>query len=315
MFLPVSLPDLEERFLPPPNWQSGNFINPETDHYIHYNFLPASKDNYKANIVVLPGLSEFGEKYIETARFFHEQGYGFYVIDWAYQGRSSRFKNNHHKRHSDGYESDISDLNYLIKNIIPSDKPLHLLAHSMGGNIGLRYILKHPNIIKSASFSAPMLGIKDLKYTGWLIKPILGTLCFLSNKYIPGGKDWHEAARKSNGEDIFSHDPIRDQIHNKWCLTNPELQIGNPTFKWIYESLKSISLLKKKETLKKITTPILLSIAEKEVLVDNDSIKKAAEYLPNAQCSLLKKARHEILMETDDIRNEFLDKTLNLFNQ
>ncbi|HPF77956.1 MAG TPA: alpha/beta hydrolase [Alphaproteobacteria bacterium] len=311
----LKLPDLEERFLPPTNWQSGEFYNPKTGHNIHYSFIPAPEQTAKGIVVTLPGLSEYGEKYIETARQLYQQDYGFFVIDWAYQGCSTRFKQNPQKRHSDGYEADISDLNFLIKNIIGTSLPLYMLAHSMGGNIGLRYLMQHPDIFTAASFSAPMLGIQDLKHIGWLVKPFLKALPFLHEKYIPGGKDWHESARKSNGEDIFSHDPIRDQVHNQWCLANPQLQIGNPTFKWIYESLKSISVLKDQKKLRNITIPFLLAVAEFDVLVNNGDIEHAAKIIPDAEFLFLKGAHHEILMETDDIRNKFIDKTLAVFNR
>lgn len=315
MALQYSLPDLEERFLPPENWQSGEFDNPDTGHKIHYNFILPENKTPKGIIVALPGLSEFGEKYIETARFFLQHGYGFYVIDWAYQGRSIRHPHNTHKRHSDGYETDIDDLHFLIENIIGTEKPLYMLAHSMGGNIGLRYLVEHSNTFKAASFSAPMLGIEDLKFFSSPLKFVLQLIHHIHHLYIPGGKDWHEGARTSDGEDIFSSDPVRDQIHNAWCLSNPDLQVGNPTFKWIHESLKSIHILENKEILQKIEIPFFIACAKKEKLVDNSAIQKTAKALPNAKLLEIKNAKHEILMETDDVRDKFLKETLNLFTE
>ena len=308
-----TLPALEDRFLPPANWQSGNFVNPETNHHIHYSFvLPDQKP--KAIIVALPGLSEFGEKYIETARYFTKQGFGFYVIDWAYQGRSSRFKENTHKRSSDGYETDISDLHYLITNHIKTDSPLCMLGHSMGGNIGLRFLAEYPDLFSAASFSAPMLGIYDLRFFYPVVKIVFRFIKNF-NSYVPGGKDWHEKARKSDGSDIFSSDPVRDKIHNAWCLANPELQIGNPTMLWLMESLRSIEFLSNRDILSKIDIPVLLTTAGKEKLVDNKAVKRAGRFIPNSKLLELKKSRHEILMERDEIRDRFIKETESLFNQ
>lgn len=307
-------PPLENRFLLPSGWQDGNFINPENSHKIHYNFiLPASQP--KGTVVVLPGLSEFGEKYIETANFFTSNNYSVYIIDWAYQGKSFRFKNNTHKRHTDGFETDVSDLRYLITNIVQSNLPLYMLCHSMGGNIGLRYLLEHPNVFKAASFSAPMLGIKDLKNFYKPISLLLKILTPISTFYVPGGKNWHAIARKSDGTDIFSSDPVRDKIHNAWSIYNPQLQVGSPTLKWLQESLKSIGILQKPKNLSRINTPILLTCGEKESLVDPNAIERAAKHIPNAEFLSLKNGKHEIMMETDDIRDNFLQKTLELFNQ
>lgn len=309
MRYPYTLPDLEARFLPDENWQMDDFINPETGHKIHYNF--ALIQNPVGSVICLPGLSEFGEKYIETAKFFNAKGYNFYVIDWAYQGRSTRAGDNPHKRLSDGYDKDISDLDYFINDVIKTNTPLYMLGHSMGGHLGLRYLATQSHEIQAASFSAPMVGIHDLKYfppcLRFLFKP-------LSARYIPGGKDWHEAGRKNDGTDIFSSDLLRDQVHNAWSLINPDLQLGSATFKWIIDSLKSIAFLKRKGTLDKITIPVLLAVAEKEMLVDNCAIKKAGKIIKHTKIIELKNSKHEILMETDDIRDRFLRETLEIFN-
>lgn len=306
-------PDLEERFLPPENWNSGEFLNPKTKHKIHYNY--ALTKNNVGIVIALPGLSEFGEKYIETAHFFNEQGFDFYVIDWAYQGRSSRFSKNRHKRHSDGYHTDISDLDYMINNIIKDKKNLYMLAHSMGGNIGLRYLFLHQNIIKAASFSAPLLGIKDILPYQNLLKYLIPCIPCIKEKYIPKGTDWNETMRPNNDTDIFSSDPIRRQIHAAWSKVNPSLQIGNVTYKWLLESLKSISKLFHLIKTKHLNIPIIFCMAEKESLVSNYAIKKFSSKISSAKMIEIKNSKHEILMETDDVRNKFLKETLNIFNQ
>ena len=310
MAYPYNLPDIEKRFLPDDSWKIGEFTNQETNHNIHYSYSLTNEPI--GTVIILPGLSEFSEKYIETVNFFNKRNYNCYVIDWAYQGRSSRFKKNNHKRYSDGYNSDISDLNKFIKNFAPNETPLYMLGHSMGAHIGLRYLATQNHNIKAASFSTPMLGILDLKYfplfLSYLFKPF-------SSFYVPGGKNWHEGARKNDGTDIFSSDPIRDAAHTQWCLANSELQIGNATFKWLNESLKSISFLKKRDVLDNIKIPTLLAYAGKETLVDNDAIKNASMKIKSSIILELKNSKHEILMETDDIRDEFLNKTLALFNQ
>jgi lysophospholipase len=310
MGYPYTLPKLEDRFLPPENWEAGQFENPETNHTIHYS--QALIKAPKGSVICLPGLSEFSEKYIETAKFFNNQGYNFFVIDWAFQGRSTRLESNQNKRHSHGYDSDVSDLDFFITKVIKTNTDLYMLAHSMGGHIGLRYLATRAHKFRAASFSTPMLGIKSLRYFPCSLACLFSSL---KEKYVPGGKDWFEQARKSDGTDIFSSDPKRDQIHQSWSKANPELRIGNATFKWLCESLKSIGFLKKKSTLEKIDIPILFAYADKETLVDNRAVIKAARKIKKAKLLKLKGAKHELLMETDDIRDKFLKKTLEVFNQ
>jgi len=308
----ITLPDLEERFLPPTNWESGEFFNPESNHKIHYNYV-RSKESQKT-IIALPGLSEFGEKYIETARFFNDHGYNFYVIDWAYQGRSSRLKETPHRRYSDGYQTDILDLKYLIENVVKDKDNLFMLAHSMGSNVGLRYLLEQNHKFKAASFSAPLLGIQDIGIFQTPLKLALSFLPILYKKYVPKGQDWNENMRSNDGKNIYSNDPIRDKIHSAWSKSNKELRVGNVTFKWLLESLKSASILLKSNVSAKITIPTLFAIAENERLVENSAIKKFSSNLKNSRTLQLKGAKHEILMEIDDIREKFLQETLKIFN-
>lgn len=313
MAVKLTLPDLEERFLPPANWEIAHFVNPETTHEIYYR--TAFIENAQATLFCLTGLSEYGEKYIEVARFFNAQGFNVIVIDWAYQGLSTRYYNNPHKRYSDGYEADISDLHYLITQHIKSDLPHYMLAHSMGGHIGLRFLSEYSNIFKAASFSTPMVGIKAFKLFPSLFYKISSALSRFHDSYIFGRNDWKPEDRNAKTKNIFSSDLIRNQVFNSWNVANENLRIGNVTYKWIYESLKSILLLNKKETLENINCPTLLSCASKEILVDNIAIKRASQIIPDAKFIDFENAKHEILMETDDIRDVFLNATLELFNQ
>lgn len=296
---------LDERFTAPSGWRTGEFVNLATGHKIHYGTV--SPDTPRAHVVILPGLSEFTEKYYETARDLLSRGYAVWALDWAYQGRSSRFEKHPMRRHSDGFDTDIEDLQKLIvDHVRPATQqtPLVMIGHSMGGHIGLRYLIQHQGIFKTAAFTAPMLGINDLRK----IPAFLQTLIFyaaspFSTTYVPRGRDWHEGIRKSDGSDIFSSDPLRDSLHNHWCRAHPELQIGSPTWRWLYEAVKSCRTLESK--LHKIETPLLMAYAGGEKIVDNDAIIHAGAILPHAELLELPGARHEIFMERDETRQHW----------
>lgn len=305
---------LETHFTQPDNWRTGSFTHPKTGHTI--TFAAGYPDGATPDgvVVILPGLSEFIEKYYETARDLMQRNLSVWIIDWPYQGRSSRFKQNPHKRHSNGFSAEVQDLHQLLSDyIIPTAMrgdigrlPLIMLGHSMGGHIGLRYLLKHPGIFKAAAFSAPMLGIRDIStYPHWLLLPVLELLRPFWKSYIPGGTDWRALSRKSDGSDIFSSDPVRDSLHNHWCKTDPALQVGSPTIRWVYEAIRSCAHIHKR--LNDISLPVLLAEAGKDTLVCNKTIRRAAQYIPQVTLLTLPKARHEILMEKDEIRIAFLE--------
>ena len=204
-------PNLENRFLAPPNWKTDLFENDKTGHVIHYGW--SCPQNALGSVIILQGLQEFTEKYYETARFFLKHNYNVVLFEWHYQGRSGRFKKKPHKRHSDGFETDVLDLHHLIENCLyplsGQQTPLHMVAHSTGGNIGLRFLLEYPSFFRTASFSAPLMGIYGLSaFPDWVILGLLNILNLWPESYIPGGHDWKKDDRKSDGSDKFSSDPV-----------------------------------------------------------------------------------------------------------
>lgn len=308
------IPSLSPQFLAPTGWRTHSFTNQETGHKIHYGSVFPQDRIPTAIIVCLPGLSEFTEKYYELAHTMLDRGYAFWCIDWQYQGRSSRHKKHPHRRHSDGFAADISDLHKLVADYIkPSavhpDRgriPLIMLGHSYGGNIGLRYLAQHPKMFDGAAFSAPLIGIKGFSFgsrvLSWIVRPFLP---FIGSCYVPKGSDWKDTSRKNDGTDIFSSDPVRDTIHNHWSRTDAALQIGNPTYKWVIEALKSCAILRKASTLQKIEIPVLIATAGDDSIVDTKATGRIAAKLPKATYLEIAGARHEILMERDEHRNAF----------
>ncbi len=303
-------PDLPNRFLAPNGWQTKHFINDDTGHKIHYGFIMPDEKPPKAIIVCLGGLSEFSEKYFELAHDMLDRDYGFWFMDWAYQGRSSRLKDTPHRRHSDGFDSDISDLHKFITTCVMPffDGPKIMMAHSMGAHIGLRFLLKYPEYFCAAAFSAPFFGIYNfnlgLKFISSLIRPLLP---MLSKQYVFGGKDWRESSRKGDGTDIFSHDPMRDKIHNQWMIKNPELQIGSVTFGWVIHALNSCDYILNKAPLRDIKIPMMVALAGNDKIVDNLATKSVISQISSAKLVEIHDANHEILMEKDEYRNIFLN--------
>lgn len=303
-------PDLEDHFLEPPGWQWDSFtLNDE--HTVRFGHV--APEDPEAIIVCLPGLAEFGEKYFETARDALAQNMAFWVVDWPSQGKSSPVVEGLNKRHSLGYELELSILNELFKNHVePSNEKgvvCALLAHSMGGHIGLRYLNDYPWVFQCAGFSAPMFGLKSLRLP-WPIPQLITKLgeMFFATSYAPGQKDWSADLRDLEKNKIYSNDMHREKIHNAWCQIDSDLQTNGVTWGWIRESLKSCALIQKKKFISFIQIPCLVATAGQEKLVDNKAIHKAVKYLPNATHVHYDDALHELLVETDDVRNDFLSK-------
>lgn len=307
---------LPERFLAPKGWRTGFFVNNETGHRISYgSVFPQRAQPPTAIIVCLGGLSEFAEKYFEVAHDMLDRGYAFWFIEWQYQGRSGRMEPFPQRRHSDGFDTDVSDLHKFIADYVKPSAvhpdcgriPLVMLAHSMGGNIGLNFLIQHPKFFDAAALSAPFLGIYDFKWPMRLLAAAIAPLLpFVGKKYVFQGTDWSETARTGDDNIIFSSDAVRNTVHRYWSLKDPQLRIGSVTFSWVIQALKSCASLTKPGALNAIKIPILIAVAGDDKIVDNQVLRAVASRLPQGRILEIDGSRHEILMEIDEYRDVFL---------
>ncbi len=271
--------------------------------------MPSNPENI---VICLPGLSEFSEKYFEEAREALERNNGFIALDWFGQGGSGRYFPNSRKRHSAGFAEDVKDLNTLIIDFARAsgmpDVPLLMLAHSMGANIGLRYLEEHPNVIATAALSAPMLALKVFEKAPPEAAAILtGILARVAGSSFAPGYSEEEATRTHDDDLALSKDPVRVHIHEAWINAKPELRSGGITNRWLHEAQSSCIQVSKPSALARVETPVLVGIAGEEHLIDNVRLRKIANMLPNAQILEFPDARHEIMKEREGIRRPFLD--------
>ena len=308
----MSIPtDLETRFQEPPGWRWHSFTR--NGRSIRFGTASPPDTIPDAVVVCLQGVREFSEKYFETARWCLDHNLAFWVFDWAGQGKSTRFLP--HKRHSHGFTEDILDLDYFINEYIKHasvhpDKgriPMVMLAHSMGANLGLRYLQEHPVRFACAAFSAPMLGIKVFENIPQGVADIATALValLLGKSYVIGGHDWKDEPLPP--EETLSGDPVRSSVHNLWGAADPELTVGAVTYRWLHEAQKSCRIVQNSGFLKEIITPTLFAIPGQEHLVDNILGRKLISQIDGARILDLPESYHEILMERDDIRGPYLD--------
>ena len=312
-------PDLESRFQEPEGWRWHNFKH--NGRELRFG-TSAPKDSVPDAVVVcLQGVREFSEKYFETARWCNDRNITFWTFDWAGQGKSTRYLSNPQKRHGEDFEQDVEDLHcfimeYIKHSSVHTDKgriPMAMLAHSMGANLGMRYLEQYPDTFECAAFSAPMIGLKVFEKIPQSCAQVATSLCdlFAGQSYIPGGDDWGKQKKHAR----LSSDPTRKLIHNQWCKTNPELQTGEVTFGWLNVAQKSCRTVQQASLTSQIKTACLFGIPGNDDLVDNVMAKKVIGNIDNAQTVDYPESFHEILMETDDVRDDFLNKFYNLIKE
>lgn len=307
-------PGLEERFRQPPNWQWGEFAR-VAGRRVRTGHLPHT--DAKAVAVYLPGLGEPAEKNFETFRDLHAMGLAVHTMDWFGQGGSGRYLANGRKRHAADFQGDIDDLAFFLRESIKPQKPLILLAHSMSGNIALRYLAQtQDQAVKAAILSAPMCGIFAVRYIPEFAAKNVTDFAYrhYPETYLPGGADWKPwAFSPDDGRAHLSSDPARNSLQNLWFAAKPELRFGGATWGWLYHALASCAALKQEAG--RITTPVLAALAGREMLVDNTAAQSVLARIERAETVTLKNSLHEILMEKDDIRTGFLNAARNFLKQ
>ncbi len=299
---------MEPRFHPPQEWIENTFTNAR-GFTIRYGHVFPAKAN--ALISINLGLSECCEKYFEVMHDLIGKGFAVSIHDWMGQGLSDRYLANPHKRHIGTFQEDVDDYFDLmdhhilpkIEEIYGENFPRILLAHSMGGHLSLHALLRRPDFVKGAFFSAPLTRIRATAFIPDVISiPLLKTLnTYYHRQYMPGGKDWTPRPKT-----LFTHDPIRDTVFDSWCADNPTLKIGSPTMGWVHEAVESCRDLRHADT-SSLTLPLHAILAKRDILVDNRATRHFLDALPNAHHETISHAAHELMMETDTIRNRFFE--------
>lgn len=292
----------------PPEGAIFDFLDVGIDTAIRYAYWP--KEGAKGCVLLLPGFSEFIEKYFEVVGELLDRGLAVFAIDWRSQGLSSRPLENRHKVHIESFEQYLSDLHRFIEVIVRPKVvgPFCLLAHSMGGHIALRYAHDHGHLIDAMALSAPMVnirfapGMKLAAQTAASLALLIGQ----EEAYILGAEDYGAGRQRFEGNQLTSDEERFARAHAE-IEANPGLAIGGPTYGWLAAALRSIKILGSPGFAESIRTPIHLVGAGADRIVSTPAKLQLAKRLPNAETSVIKAARHEILMERDAIRAQFYD--------
>lgn len=305
---------LKDRFQQPAGWNWETMTN-ERGAQLRYGMsLPAVKP--RAYIVYVEGLSEFAEKTFELARDFNRESCGFFVYDRQGQGMSGRFLKDPGKEHSQGFEHDAADLQRFIRTVVPKDAPVIILGHSAGGLISMLAAHQDPKLADGVVLSAPLMGIQNPlvrnKERFWAAVP--EPRC-LREHYIPGTNPdiWKRSdPRNDLRVDDYSSDPERKLVHDYWREIKPEIRTIAPTWGWVQEAAQAIMQTRQAGYLESITTPMAIFSGGEDIRANSIWTFRAAARLPNATHVHFPNGKHELLMETDDIRQPIIDATLGL---
>jgi len=258
-------------------------------------------------ILLCQGRTEFIEKYYEVIAELLARGLSVVTFDWRGQGLSSRQTPDPRKGHVGDFSEFDADIAAVVKRVLTvhGTKPFYALAHSMGGNIMLRYLRDFPHEFERAVLTAPMLAVKTAPFPEWVART-LATVCRFGGgreAFVIGGAEQDPLEAKFDGNTVTT-DRERFDRAMTFLKADPRLALGAPTFGWLEAAFRSMELVASEEFANGIETPLLLMGAAQDQIVRPGADFTLVRRIKRGMYVMLK-AEHEILMERTEIRRAF----------
>jgi lysophospholipase len=260
-------------------------------------------------LLLLTGRSECVEKYAEVAGDMAAQGFRVVAMDWRGQGGSARPLANPHKGHIDRFETYLDDLEASLPHLLADagTGPVLALAHSMGGHLLLRHVAERRHPFAAVMLSAPMLGIRTAPLPEPLARWLAATMVRRGHagNYAPAQGDWYATDPVFAGNPLTS-DPVRFLVGHRCYVHQPDLALGGATWGWLDAAFHSMAHLLRPAVLGRVNIPILLLSGLADRIVRPDRHETAAGLLPDCRFQQYPAARHELLMESNSIRDRVM---------
>ncbi len=263
-------------------------------------------------ILISSGRTEAALKYKELIYDLYNNGYAIYIHDHRGQGQSGRLTKDPEMGYIDSFQYYIDDMKYFYNQFLkPKNyKKKYLLAHSMGGAIGITYLEQYPEDFQAAAFSSPMLGLKPG------ICSIVNVLNGNKPKYAIGESKYKDS-KSSFVNNTLTGSKIRYDRMIDAFNDIPEAKLGGATYDWVNKSCKQFKYIF--NNIDKLSIPIILFSAENEQIVypyaHKKFINKAKELSKECEAYIVENAQHELLIEKDEQRIETINKTLNFYSK
>jgi len=259
----------------------------------------------RGSVVLSGGRTETIEKYYEVIGEMLDRGFVVLAHDWRGQGLSHRELPDPMKGHARGYRAYLDDFRALLGAYADQlPRPWIAVAHSMGGCLTLLALAHGEDRFAAAVLSAPMLGIKTpFPLFASQALTSLQVMIGRAKHYTLGGAG--KPIDDAFDANVLTHDRARFERGVGLLKAEPKLALGAPTWGWVDFALRATAFLGKPSALRDVTIPVVILSAEEDALIDNSAQAAAARHLPQGQFITVPGAYHEILMETDPMRNIF----------
>lgn len=270
-------------------------------------------DGSKGTVLIFPGRTEYVEKYGPAAAEFAARGLSSIAVDWRGQGLADRMLDDPligHIDHFPDYQKDVAAMMRAARSLnLP--RPYFLVAHSMGGSIGLRAVMERL-AVQAVAFSAPMWGIHIAPHMRLPAK-LLSTWMpkFNQGHRLPVGTSAAPYPLISPFEDnMLTTDPEMYAMIREQFIAHPELQLGGPSYIWLREALAETKHLAQRAAPNLTCTTF---VGTNERIVDVPRIHARMQGWKGGHLREVEGGEHEVLMEQPALRTPIFDEISHLF--
>lgn len=257
----------------------------------------------RGTVLIYTGRTEYIEKYAHSIAHFMSLGFSVLVSDWRGQGLSSRPENDLTYGWVEDYQQYQDDINAILAHdaVVALPSPRVLVAHSMGGAIGLRSLYNGLDV-SCAIFTAPMWGINIPVLLRPLVHLIV-TICAaigLGRKRLPivSRADPYVLYAPFKGNSLTTFEPTWNWLVET-LKSHSNLGLGGPSIRWLKESLDETRDMARKDV---VNVPTLTFVGSEERVVSPASIDAYHTKDGAGDLVCCTGAQHEMLMESPDIQ-------------
>lgn len=269
----------------------------------------------RGTIFLFPGRTEILEKYGHVAREMTDAGYTVLSIDWRGQGHSDRLipdRSLGYVGQFSDYQRDVSVFMQAATDLaLPA--PHFLVAHSMGGCIGLRALIDGFAVERSV-FSAPMWGVHvdaHLRLLATVYSRIMRNIG-QGNRVMPGTRPANYVTYTSLAENMLTTDQEYHNFMIRQVENAPDIAVGGPTVHWFHQAHLETAAL---AVAPRPAVPVLTFLGTEEQIVEPSAVRDMHRNWATARLEPVEGAKHELMMEAPQLRGQFMRGMFEFFER
>ncbi|MGI9483044.1 MAG: alpha/beta fold hydrolase [Hyphomicrobiales bacterium] len=290
----------------PEGAESGVFESSD-DRLLRYAIWPALGDARKGTVCLFQGRGEFIEKYYETVNDLRARGYAVAALDWRGQGGSGYTKRKFLDSYVGTFEEYEDDLITFMRFIVLPDcpPPYHAIAHSTGGLV-MASVLQRRTWFEKVIITAPLLQLasRTIPWRGVQFFAGFLTAVGFGGLSLPGRKA-RSFVSTPFYDNPFTSDEERFNRIKEVAQTHSFLSAKRPRIGWLHAAFRAMSHARAVPAKSELCSPVMIISSRRDQVVNRDAAEEFANRIGNATNIVIDGARHELLMERDELREQF----------